>query len=196
MSVGEIVGLVATALLFGLLAGYGTARFIHRRYLQRHRRRDLLNAYARWLAARKTQSRASASLVAAYRFLAAEPQGTGNYALRQLEAQRTREFWCEAVGELDRAEAALFVRGCNINKEPMIADFARTEAGALHAAIKGTGEDVERLLRTLQRADECAQDAVSAAIQHVDRGNPSPLRQSWRGLLGWIRKIFDGWEQV
>ncbi len=145
MSVGEIAGLAATILLVGLLMGLWIGFSIRPGYREgRPSHRDRIDAYARWLAARRSLSRASTSLVAAFRSLAAEPQAAANHALRREEAQRARAFWCETMRELDRAEAALVVHDFLFDDDRQDSAQTRTLLRGRRPLPNGRGTDRRR----------------------------------------------------
>lgn len=197
MSVGEIVGLAATTLLVGLLMGLWIGVSIRGGHEPRPPcRRDRIDAYARWLAARRSLSRASTSLVAAFRSMAAEPQAAANHALRRDEAQRGRAFWCEAMRKLDQAEAALVVQDFLFdNGHSAWADVDRVDAAALQVAINGTNSDVERLIGSLATTDERARTVVREAVTRLDRRRPGIVGQWARALQRWIAVVVDRWSE-
>jgi len=161
MSTGELVGLLSTALLAGLLIGAGAVRSsAARRARIEQSRRDRLDAYAGWLAARRSLSRASISLVAAFRALAAERPDAPLFSLRTAEAQRCRAAWCNGVRDLDLAEAALLVR-CRTWRVTL----DRAGADVLQAAIDGSDAEVRALVASLQAADRQVEETVRGVLE-------------------------------
>lgn len=197
MSTGELVGLVATALLLGLLIGGSAVLASAPRRIQRERRRTArLGAYAQWLAARRSLTRASISLVAAFRSLAAEQAHSRFFGLRAAEAQRARSDWCDRVRDLDGAEAALLVHGDVPNSNPAWCLLNRVDADALQAAIDGTDHQVRSLISTLLRTDREAEEIVHLIVEG-ERSNSvdSAVSILIVRLARWIQRITEGWQR-
>ena len=197
MSVGEIVGLVLTAGLFGGAAGaVVVARITARRQRVFNRRTQLLDAYARWLAGHMTLSRASASFVAAFRSLAAESRDSTFFTLRVEEAQRARARWCDAMRELDLAEASLRTHAPTPVVGEQLTQFKRVEPKALRAAINGSETDADQFMQLLRAADQAAIQFVEQAAAAIDApARPSAFRDLIVKMAVQIDTIIDSWSK-
>ena len=149
----------------------------------RSRERDRSAAYARWLAARLSLSRASIALVTAFRALHDEREGrrepddsdTGirdapRGRLRIEEAQRARAAWHDARRRLDAAQATVLVRTGSGRVWNTLIRFDRIEGAEIEGAIRGDGSALPRLVTRLRRLDR---DAVAfvhgeTAVNHRD----------------------------
>ena len=168
MSTGEVAGLMLTIGLLGVMAGAVVAALLISRSARIHERdNQRANAYAQWLAARMTLSRASASFVTAFRALAAEPRQSDYFALRQDEAQRARVAWCDAMHAVDQAEAMLVVWSDDPLIQPRLAAFPRIRPERLRTAINGDPREVDRLIwqdrEAVERAATFVRNATSAS---------------------------------
>ena len=176
MSSGETVGLVLLAVLCSVVPAVTLAVVIAERRFRKAdqcvRRRE---AYASWLAARMTLSRASISFVSAFRALATEPIESKYAALRSAEAQRARSAWTDALKELDRTEAALIIWSGDPNMRDVLARFGRAEPEALRAAVNGNRSDVERLARAVHEQLEAVHTMVDEAMKDAN-STPCPVR--------------------
>lgn len=189
----ELVGLVISVALAGLAIGIAAALLIAARKdrnAELHIRRT--DAYAQWLAAQTTLTRTSMSLVAAFRALAAETEESKYYSLRQDEAQRARSHWCEAMHELDLAEAALVAWSTDPDIRTKLDRFERVTAEALRAAIDGGDTEVETLRQRLHRSDEGAAAFVRASMGDASR-EPSWLVEQLRRVIRFASSIVDNW---
>ncbi|MEK7757675.1 MAG: hypothetical protein AAB385_10740, partial [Planctomycetota bacterium] len=151
MSWDEIVGLALTAALIGGAVGAVLAALVARSGVALAERRaglilaeplkggsaDATQTYARWLAARLTFSRASASFVAAFRALAVERRDSPQFPLRLEEAQRARVSWSEASRDLDFAEAMLLTSVHDPAIDQRLGEFEHVSAEALRAVVAG-----------------------------------------------------------
>ena len=197
MPAGDAIGLVLTALLVGAAAGGAAAIAVAgSRRRREERRRRQLEACARWLAARRTLTRASISLVAAFRSLADQRRDSDYFQLRMDEAQRCRASWGDAMRELDRAEADLIVwSGPSGTDEPWTR-VERAGGMALQVAIDGTEADVEALFQALHDADRHAAELVQATAGGLDAPvRVSRLPVALRRLTRWIGAIVDHWSR-
>ena len=182
MSPGEVAGLALLAGLFGGVAGAVLVGVIisARRAWIAQRRKEQIDAYAGWLAARLTLSRACGLFVTAFRALAAEPRESVYFSLRMEEAQRARTQWCDAVRQLDLAEATLLAWAADPSVVQQCAPLDCIDAGALRQAINGTEGDADRLFQQLRRADRVAIDRARKATADIQaRGS---LR-TWGAML-------------
>ncbi len=191
MSVGEIIGLALIAVLIGGAAGGAVGAMLARgrndRARQRHRAAE---AYARWLAARWTMSRASLSFVAAFRALAAERRESINFSLREQEAQRARADWCETMRELDRAEAEIAVlEPASITRRRP--GPGRPDADELRAAIQADSAAVEAFRQRLEAEDAQAAAFVRAAFAPPAR--TAPALQLACAPLEFARRVVERW---
>ena len=165
MSAGEVAGMAALAGLCGVVAGATITILVTSRALHgTERRGQRVDVYTRWLGARLTASRASLSFVAAFRALAAERRDSVYFALRTDEAQRARGYWCDAIRQLDLAEAALIAFGAVGPEVNPCDQFFRIGPDALRRAINGDEIDVDALAQDLHRADRAAIDYVRHAV--------------------------------
>jgi hypothetical protein len=204
----EIVGLTLTAVLIGGAVGAALGVLVARSGDAFARRQaglilteplkggsaDATQTYARWLAARLTLSRASASFVAAFRILAAERRDSPQFPLRMEEAQRARVSWSEASRDLDLAEAMLLTSVRDPAIDQRLGEFEHVSAEALRTVVAGDMKGVEKLLRTLHAADQGALEFVRGATAKT-HGNQSTGRQRLAVLATPIRKIIDRWSR-
>lgn len=196
MSTGEILGIVACGILVGAAVGAAVAALILARRERRHdREQRITDAYARWLAGRLTLSRASLSFVAAFRSLAAERPDSVYFQLRTDEVQRARADYCDAMRELDRAEADLIAWNNHSHMRDQLGRFRRVGAGELRTAINGTAAEVNRLRAVLREADVAAVAFVDAARKN---GAWYPRRGLVRSLTAdmarKVESIVDKWQ--
>lgn len=167
MTVGEVVGLAVVALLLGASAGVGVGMLLMARLMRsRHGERSSSDAYAKWLAARFTHSRASVSFVAAFRALASEAGDAPNLQLRIEEAQRARADWIESVRLLDRADSLVIASTLDPALPGRLRAFRPVGVGELRAAIDGPMIVVDRFRRTLREADEAAIDFMLSELSN------------------------------
>jgi hypothetical protein len=194
MSIGEVVGLTLTVAVFGAAAGAAVAAAIiawSRRGTSRRMRYD--DAFAQWLAAWMNLSRTSVSLVAAFRALAAEGHDSEYFSLRQDEAQRARAAWCDAMRELDRAEAGLVARSAS----PIRADlarFVRVSPAALRAAINGDQQDVDALVKQLGRTTTRVAEFVEATAIGEHSVRP-PMNEFLTRAGSRVQAIVRSWSE-
>ncbi len=197
MSTGEVAGLALAVGSLGAVVGAAVAVWLTSRHFRaettRNGKRDAL---AHWLAARMTLTRASVSFVAAFRSLARERSDSNYYPLRQQEAQRTRVQWCDAVRELDLAEASLRVWAWTPSLQEWLMRFDHIDASTLRDTINGTEQDVCSLLSELHDSDRIAIQFVDSAVAEIDR---SPKRPRFRDVLERtiedVRIIVDRWSK-
>lgn len=195
MSTDEIVGLILTTALFSGVGGVVlTAMIAAGRDRMAGIRARRMDAYARWLAARWTLTRASISFVAAFRALAAENRKSDYFGLRRHEAQRARSAWCDAIQELDCAEAALVTWSADPSIREHLAQFQAVPPDTLREAINSTQEDVDRLSQRLREADGHAAEFVRAATADT-RARGSPHRAWFTRVGSYIESIVDHWGQ-
>ncbi len=189
MSQAELAGLMLTVALFAAAIGAAFGVVLAR---QRSARADgcrsLREAYSRWLAARWALNRASVSFVAAFRALAAERPDSPNHALREQEAQRVRARWCQAMDELDNAEAAI----CVLENDRPAAGMPRPDADELRVVIHGDAAAFESFRERLRREDSLAEEHVRAMLMAQARG-PSWFRLAVRGVTSFLQRIVDQW---
>jgi hypothetical protein len=179
MSTGEVIGLaVAAGLVGGLIGAIVIAVLQTRRQDRFGVKARRIDAYARWLAARLALSRASLSFVSAFRVLAAEPRDSTYFALRTEEAQRVRSQWCDAVREVDLAEATLIAWAEDPSLPLRLEQFDRVGVGALRRAVAGSDEDVDALVNRLHESDQRAAEFVGQATGHLLSDRPA-----WRRVL-------------
>ena len=197
MSVGEIVGLLMTAGLFGGAVGAAAVAWgMTRRERARQKRMDLRDAYARWLAGHMTLSRASVSFVAAFRSLAAATRDSVYFSLRVEEAQRARASWCDAMRELDLAEASLRTHVPASVIREQLTRFKRVAPAALRAAIDASEGDAHQFVQSLRVADLAAIQFVEQAAAEIDRpAGPRFVRGIISKTAAYLEKIVDGWSE-
>lgn len=197
MPVGELIGLIFAMLLLGGAVGGAVAMSVAsgRRRRDEHRQRQL-EAYARWLAARRTLTQASISLVTAFRCLAVQRRDSAYSELRVDEAQRARAYWCDALRELDRAEAALAVRTGPWGTDEPWTRVDRVGANALQVAIDGAEAGAKALHRALQEADRRAAELVQAEAASLDkRSRAAEVLGSYQRAGRWITAFIDQWSR-
>jgi len=195
MSWDEIVGLALTAALIGGAVGAALAVLVARSGAALSERRErITQTYARWLAARLTFSRASASFVAAFRTLAAERRDSPQFPLRMEEAQRARVSWSEVSRDLDFAEAMLLTSVHDPAIDQQLGGFEHVSAEALRAVVAGDSKGVEKWLQELHAADRRALDFVRGAM-----ANTQVIESIWHRRLARlttpIRCIVDRWSR-
>ena len=198
MSAGEVAGIAALAGLCGVVAGAAITVLVTSRALHgTERRGQRIDVYTRWLGARLTASRTSLSFVAAFRALAAERRDSIYFALRTNEAQRARACWCDAIQQLDLAEAALIAFGTTGPAHNPRDKFSRIGPGALRRAINGDEIDVDRLAQDLHRADRAAIDFVRHAVASGKiRGDKSRFNDMLATTSKRLKAIVDHWSDV
>ena len=193
MSIGEIVVLAIGAGLFGGAVGAVLVTVVMtRRDRAAQARYRLMDAHVRWLAARKCLTRASGSVVAAFRSLAVEPCDSPYFSLRSDEAQRARSQWCDAMGDLHLAEAELIAYSPNGTEAEYAGRFPCIGANALRAAIEGDEADVDQLMRNLRAIDQRAAEYVRA----VTAGVLPPQQRLWRLVArsaGHLESMVEQW---
>ncbi len=195
MSSGEIIGLLATVVLLAGGAGAAaTAAVAARRGVAADARMRRIDAYAQWLAAHKTLARASASFVAAFRALAVEHRDAVYFSLRRDEAQRARAAWCDAMRELDRAEASLVAWSADPSIHKQLARFQRVRPEALRAAIDGNQSDVDSLSHELHGANELAAKVVLRATAKA-RGKRSAAAGLLARVMAHAETIVHQWSK-
>ncbi len=195
MSWDEIVGLTLTAALVGGAVGAAISAMVARSGAARAMRQEhTTQTYARWLAARLTFSRASASFVAAFRALATERRDSPQFPLRREEALRSRVTWSEASRDLDYAEAMLLVIVCDPAIDRKLGEFRRVSAEALRDVVAGDLKGVEEWLQELHTADQHALDFVRAATAKA-RGKRPIWRKGLAHLMTPIRRMIDRWSR-
>ncbi len=181
MSAGEVVGLALTAgLVSGVVGAVLVAVITSQRHWDAQRHGRQIDAYAEWLAARLTLSRACESFVAAFRAIAAEPGDSAYFSLRTEEVRRARSQWCDAARQLDLAEAALLAWSTDRSIIERKVPSDRIGADALRQAINSDERDVDRLLQELRTADRLAIDYVRNATVDVD---PQGRLSMWHEIL-------------
>ncbi len=195
MSVGEMIGLLlATGVVGGAVGAAVTTALVGRRRAAEDCSRQQVDVLGRWLAARITLGRVSASFVAAFRSLAAEPTDSDYFSLRTEEAQRARTQWCEAVGELDLAEASLRAWIPSSLVDGRNECFERVSAEVLRVAIDGKEPELDRLMKELQSADRSAAKFVEETSAIL---RPPPPWMTGERLLGrlalQVRRIVGHW---
>ncbi len=195
MSWGEIIGLALTAAFFGgavsTILGAWIARCAGGREKQS---RQIKEAYARWLAARLTYSRASASFVAVFRALAVERRDSPHFPLQMEEAQRSRMMWCEAARELDAAEAVLVISVHDPAIDQQLTAMGRVTLEDLRAAVHADSDKAERVLQELRDGAQRAIGVARGASANT-RGNPSRWYKPLTTLTLPIRRIVDQWSR-
>ena len=195
MSSGEFLGLLVTVSLLGVLVG---AVFTWITALRRDRlaepRGRRIDAYAQWLSARMTLSRASASFVAAFRALAAERPDSEYISLRREEAQRTRNAWWDAMRELDHAEAMLLVWSGDPTIHERLAHFDRVGPEALRTAINGGQVEVDKLMRRFRDADARAAEFVRSFVVQADL-HRFVARRLLSHALNFVGTVVDRWSR-
>ena len=195
MSSSEFLGLLVTVSLLGVLVGAvftWIAGLRRDRPAEPHVRR--MDAYAHWLSARMTLTRASASFVAAFRALAAERPDSEYMSLRREEAQRTRQAWWEAMHELDRDEAMLLVWSDDPAIRERLAHFDRVGADALRAAINGDQTEVDRFMQRLRDTDATAAEFVRSAAVRAKTRQLAICRLPC-GATNYMASIVDHWSR-
>ena len=193
MSIAEIVGLVLTvASLAAVGSVLATLVITTRRDRHAEIRMRGVDAYAQWLAAHKTLTRGSLSFVAAFRALAAEHRDSEYFPLRREEAQRARAAWCDAMRELDRAEASLLAWSPDESIRQKLTQLEGVSAEALRIAINGPQRDFDRLTRQLRNQDERATELVRAATADP-RGRGSRGPNALARVTAYTQSIIDHW---
>jgi hypothetical protein len=194
MSPGEVVGLALTAgLVGGVIGAVLVALVATRRESHIERRACQADAWAKWLAARLTLSRACGAFVVSFRVLAGESRDSSYFSLRMHEAQRSRGQWSDAMRQLDLAEAALMAEGLLHTRARGRFPADRIGPEALRRAIEGTELDVDRLHQALRESDRLAMEYVREATGSDGRRAP----QAWREVLSrtraYLESIIDHW---
>lgn len=195
MSDGDIVGLVLAVALFSASAGAVVAGVIAaRRDRIAELRMRRANAYALWLGARLTLTRASLSFVAAFRAVTAQTRRKDVATLRHEEAQRTRAAWFEAMRELDHAEAGLVVWSGDPSVRRHLERFPPVKPEKLREAIDGSVNTVAQLARVLREDDDrAAQFVLLATARFHPRGLPG---SAWlTGMAKYAGAIVDHWSK-
>ncbi len=195
MSSGELVGLVLTVVLIAGSLGAAIGMCLGRQRAEKTRGgARFAAAWARWLAARWALSRASRSLVVAFRALAGERSDSPTYRLREREAQRTRGHWSRAVDAVARSEAMLLV----LNPEPHMAsrvtELGRVGVDALRVAVEGTPADAKAFFGLLEGCDREAREFVRSlvsAAQSRHRPWPRWVSQS----ICAVERIVNRWSR-
>ena len=196
MSAGEIVGLTLVVASLAGVAGVAACAIFAARWDRRVQvRLRRVDAHARWLAARMTLTRNSASFIAAFRALAAEDRHSQYVPLRREEAQRVRVAWCDAMRELDRAEAGLVVWSDDPAIRDRLAGFASVSPQALRSAINGSQGDVEQIIQRLHNADEVAADFVRAATTEKSP-RAFPGKAPFTRAVAYAQAIVNHWSKA
>jgi len=193
MQPAELAGLIISVAFAGLAIGVAVTMLIvvrKDRNAELHIRRT--DAWAEWLAARTTLTRASISFVAAFRALAAESEDSKYYGLRQDEAQRARSAWYEAMRELDRCEAALVAWSIDPNIRSQLDKFERVSADALRSAVDGGESELAEFKDRLHRLDGRAVEFVRASAGDARR-EPSWIAQQILRGVRFASAIVDNW---
>ncbi len=187
--VSTLVGVIGIAMVFVLVVYRKTNR---NRQLNAIRRR-----WSRWLAARRTMSRATVSLVAAFRALRRDQPGEVSRSWRYDEAQRARAYWHDALREHERAEADLEVGHWLANVDTHFISPRHPASDGFRAAITGSPDDTNALLLRVQAVDHEASAFAMANIQREltkQRSNfQNPLS---RFVVRWARfmsQLVDSW---
>ena len=197
MAAGEVACLVAVGVLIGVAVGAALALHLASRSSQTvARRTDLADRHTRWLAARLTVSRASLSFVAAFRALAAERGDSIHLTLRTEEAQRARAHWCDAMREVDLAQAAMIAHG-EIDPQLEARFESPPVSGALlRQAINGDEREVARLVKRLGEADRASVDLVrSIAARRDSLGWQDRCRRRVSQSIALAESIINRWSR-
>lgn len=196
MASGEIVGLILTVGLLGVVAGIAvTAASAVRRGRATELRIRQVDAYASWLAAWTTLSRASMSFVAAFRALAAERRDADYFSLRCEEAQRARAAWCDAIRDLDRTEALLIAWSEDPSIREQLARFERVPPDVLRAAIDGDSSGVDEFARRFREADDRAVALLCTATAKTRSHQPAARKLAARAAT-YAETIIDRWSKA
>ena len=191
MSVSEIVGLALMFALLGVTIGaIVTGVRVSRREWRREEHARRLEAYARWLAARLTLTRASISFVAAFRALEARRHESTFLPMRQDEAQRARCVWCDAVREHDQAMASLLVWSGEPSLIERLGGLDPVTADVLRKAIDGDADSFDKLVRQLRATDRSALELTRSATT-ARPIRPYPLPQPLARLVASLAFILD-----
>lgn len=182
MSVGEIVGLcLSVALLAGAVGACAGVILARGRTEARVSGRERRVAVARWIAARKSMSRAASSFVTSFRALALEAPDSANRSLREQEAQRCRAAWCAACSELEQVEAELNVlHGLELSSFSASTNVA-TDVTALRTAIDGDAASVKAFMVGLGELNRSAMRQAGEWTTCTER-RPASL-QRWFSSL-------------
>lgn len=195
MSWVEIAGLALTAALVGGAVGAALTAMVARTGAARAERQEhTTQTYARWLAARLTFSRASATFVATFRALAAERRDSPQFPLRMEEALRARIAWSEASRDLDYAGAMLLMTVHDSAIDRGLGEFKRVSAEALRDVVAGNSKGVEEWLQGLHTADQRAFDFVRDATTSTHE-KKSIWCKRLAHLTTPIRMIVDRWSR-
>lgn len=163
MSTGEIVGLVLAAAFGGMGIGLGMAAVLLPKRAERDTREvQALDAFARWLTARKVLTRASMSFVTNFRKLTDTTSRLSD--ARRSEAVHARDAWRRAMSELDASESVLIAWSENPLIQDEVSRHPRVAPDAIRSAIDGDEPGVERLAQELATVDRVAAQAVRTAI--------------------------------
>jgi len=197
MAAGQVACLVLVGVLIGVAVGTALALHLTSRGSQSVARHgSLADRHARWLAARLTVSRASLSFVAAFRALAAERRDSIHLTLRTEEAQRARAHWCEAMRELDLAQAAMIAHG---EIDPQLESlFGSSPVGGalLRQAVNGDEREVARLVQRLGEADRASVDFVrSIAACRDSAGWQDRCRRRVNQAVALVGLIINRWSR-
>ncbi len=195
MSWDEIVGLTITAALVGGVVGAALTALVARCCATLAARQEhITQTYARWLAARLTFSRASASFVAAFRALATERRDSPQFPLQLEDARRARDSWSQASRDLNYAEAMLLTSVHDPAIERGLTEFERVSAEDLRAVVVGDSKGVENWLQDIHVTDQSILDFVRSATAN-SHGNQTTWCKRLSRLSTPIRSIVDRWSR-
>ncbi len=195
MSIGEVVGLLMTAAVLAAVTGacfYNLAAKRSRRvdelWIRRH------DAHAYWLGTQMALSRACLSFVAAFRTLAKESRESRYFTLRLEEAQRARQSWCDAMSDVDRAEARLVIWSDDADIRKKIGELGRVTPATLRQAINGNECRVRELRDALEQRVEEAHGWVQYAVCDT-RGERAAISETIERCTSYVRTIMDRWSR-
>jgi hypothetical protein len=155
------------------------------------RRRD---AYAQWLGTQMALPRVCLSFVSAFRTLANEPRESRYFTLRLEEAQRARQSWCDAMSEMDRAEAKLVVWADDVDVRKKFDELGCVTPVMLRQAINGDECGVRELRDVLEHRVERARRWVQDAVRDT-RGERAPIGETISRCTSYVRTIMDRWSR-
>lgn len=192
MTNAEIGGLVLTAMLTaafgGIATGVGIAALYSRRQERHAHRKQCIDAFARWLAARKLLGRTSITFLAKH---AAWKNATPKSSTRRYYARGVRECfedWEKAARELDTAEAYLVAWIADPSIDKKIGRYASSIRTHIDLVKAGGSEGVEEFSRWMEKQDAAATKAIRAVA----------FGDSWLRIEGInvLAQLKRAWERV
>lgn len=185
MSEPEIAALVIAAALGGVGTGLGIAAMVMlKRANNNATPHKAIDAYARWLAARKRFTRATATFVESFRALTKSESQSQSVAARRAEANQARDDWRNAATELDTAEAEMIAWSIDPSITSRLIDHARPASDTIRTAIDADAENAQRFYDSLEARDRLATESLRPATNR-----PSSLRTGSQFVIRFLRGV-------